>query len=63
MARVIEILQSEEKTVVHKDCGAKIGYYNNELKSYVKYDYGGGSDTISYIVCPHCGENVIVSRY
>jgi hypothetical protein len=63
MARVIEILKDCEKIAIHNDCGAKIGYYQNEAKSYVHEDYGGGKDTIYYIICPHCGKNVEVKGY
>jgi len=64
MARVIEVkVKSVEKIVVHKDCGAKIGYYQNEVKSYTHHDYGGGSDEVYYVVCPNCGENIIVKGY
>jgi len=58
MARVIEILKSEEKTVIHKDCGAKIGYYEIEVKSKTVTDYGGGSDIVYYLICPNCGEEI-----
>jgi hypothetical protein len=60
MPRLIEILKSEELTVVHKSCGAKIGYYENETKSAVHEDYGGGRDTWYYIICPNCNKRVEV---
>jgi predicted RNA-binding Zn-ribbon protein involved in translation (DUF1610 family) len=60
MARVIEILKTEEKIVVHKDCGAKVGYYKNEEKNYTYTDYGGGSNVVYYITCPNCGEKIIL---
>jgi hypothetical protein len=63
MPRLIEIMKDCEKTVVHKECGAKIGYYQNEVKSYVHHDYGGGSDVVYYIICPHCGKQVNVKGY
>lgn len=62
MARLIEILPSEEKIVVHRDCGAKIGYYLNEVQSRTYSDYGGGTDTYYWIICPHCGKEVEVSK-
>ena len=62
MPRLIEILKSEERTVVHKDCGAKIGFYNNEAQTGNHQDYGGGSETWYYIICPNCGEKVEVSK-
>lgn len=61
MARVIEILKSEEKTIVHKSCGAKIGYYQIEVKNKVVHDYGGGSDTVYYLTCPNCGTEIVIS--
>jgi hypothetical protein len=48
--------------VTHKDCGALIEFYPNEIKSFVHYDYGGGSDMVYYIVCPNCGKNVEVKN-
>jgi hypothetical protein len=34
-------------------------YTKSEEKSYTKTDYGGGTDTYYFIVCPKCNENVI----
>lgn len=62
MPRLIEILKSEEKIVIHKECGAKIGYYWNEAKQAVHEDYGGGREVWYYILCPHCGEKVEVTK-
>ena len=62
MPRLIEILKSEERTVVDKDCGAKIGFYNNEVQKGNHQDYGGGSETWYYIICPNCGQKVEVSK-
>ncbi len=62
MARVIEILKTEEKTAVHRDCGAKIGYYRNEVTSQVIGDYGGGSDTYYFLMCPNCGKKFEVAN-
>jgi hypothetical protein len=63
MPRLIEILKDCEKIVVHNDCGAKIGYYQTEVRSYVAHDYGGGSETIYFIICPNCGKQVEVKGY
>lgn len=62
MPRLIEILTSEEKIVIHKECGAKIGYYKNELQSSTYHDYGGGSETWWWILCPNCRKKVEVSK-
>lgn len=61
MARIIEIVKECEQIVIHNECGAKIGYYKNEIKSYVCHDYGGGSDKVYFIKCPNCGEYVIIN--
>lgn len=60
MPRLIEIDKSQEKIVTHKDCGAKIGYFQSEVKNFVHHDYGGGSDLVYFIICPNCGEKVYV---
>jgi hypothetical protein len=61
MSRVIKIEKELELKTKHKDCGAKIGYYPNEVKSYVYEDYGGGSEVVYYIDCPNCGKKVEVA--
>lgn len=59
MARVIEVnTPGAERVIVHKECGAKVGYYPIEIKSFVQYDYGGGSDNVYYIICPNCGKQI-----
>ena len=63
MPRLIEIDKCQEKRVTHKDCGAVIGYYENELQTCSYTDYGGGSNTDYFIICPHCGEKVVVKSY
>lgn len=60
MPRLIEIDKNLEKRITHKKCGAVIGYFENELQSYSYQDYGGGSNRDYYILCPHCGERVVV---
>lgn len=60
MARVIRIEPELEKQVTHKKCGALIGYYPKEVQSSVYHDYGGGSDTWYYIICPNCSEKIEV---
>jgi hypothetical protein len=57
--RIIELnTPGTELIAVHKKCGAKIGYYANEVKSFPHTDYGGGTETVYYIVCPHCGAQI-----
>lgn len=61
MARLIGIEPVEEKNITHRKCGAKIGYYPIEVQSAIHHDIGGGSDTWYYVICPNCGEKVIVN--
>ncbi len=61
MPRLIKIDPPELK-IKHKSCGAIVAYYPNEIKSFIKSDYGDGSDTIYYIVCPHCKNDITVSN-
>tara|TARA_R110000851_G_scaffold47424_2_gene115171 strand:- start:17413 stop:17601 length:189 start_codon:yes stop_codon:yes gene_type:complete len=55
MARVIKIDPEKEKTMTHSECGAVIGYFENEIESHVENEpYGGGTDTYHYLTCPNC---------
>jgi hypothetical protein len=61
MPRLIELDKSVEKKVTHRECGAVIGYYQNEVQDGGVYeDYGGGRELWYYIVCPNCGKKVEV---
>lgn len=51
-----------KKQATCDNCGAIIGYENNEVTSYNVRDYGGGSDTYYNIKCPNCKDNVNVPR-
>jgi len=56
--RIIEVSVKHEKRVTHKDCGAVIGYYLREVQERTYADYDGGSETIRFIICPHCGKEI-----
>ena len=58
MARVIRIDPTVELTRTHKECGAVIGYFENEVESKSISDYGGGSDIYHHLRCPHCGKTI-----
>lgn len=60
MAKVIGQDTSVAKRVSCKGCGTRIEYYENDVKSFVHHDYGGGSDTYRYINCPGCDNKVYV---
>ena len=42
-------------------CGSLLLVLPIDVKSYVSYDYGGGSDTVYYVNCPECGHKSHVS--
>ncbi len=64
MPRLIKINKQHEKVVTHKECGAEIGYFQNEvIKGHIHEDYGGGSEQMYYIVCPKCGKKIYVRGY
>jgi DNA-directed RNA polymerase subunit RPC12/RpoP len=52
--------KSVVKQVVCSNCGAKLEYVPNDVKTSVHHDYGGGSDTYSHIQCPQCNKSVTV---
>ncbi len=62
MPRLIKIDKAKELRVTHKECGAVIGYFPNEVQSAQNYDYGGGSETWYFIECPNCKQNVEVRK-
>lgn len=53
------------KTVICMKCSYQLEYTGEDVQSYDKTDYGGGTDTYYYIVCPRptCREKNNVSRY
>lgn len=50
-----------KRCTCHK-CASIIEYLPIEVKSRNYTDYGGGSDTYYWIVCPECGNDVEVDR-
>jgi len=58
MAKVIGFDKKQKKRKTCKNCSAIVEYTNQEVQSFVHHDYGGGSDTIYYIVCPNCGQQI-----
>jgi len=58
MARVIRIDPAQEKTMTHSECGAEIGYFENEVVYRTIGDYGGGSDSYGHLTCPNCHKQI-----
>ena len=46
-----------------KHCASILEFTNSEVTKYTAKDYGGGSDTYRYILCPNCSERVYVEEY
>lgn len=59
MARVIGF--QNPKICNCKKCGAIVEYQNIEIKVRYDSDYTGCSDTIRYIECPNCKNEISVS--
>lgn len=49
------------KTVSCKNCSAILQYTLKDTQTRVVSDYIGGRDTIRFITCPACGNEVIVN--
>ena len=63
----IEIINEEPdpsvlKEVICSNCGVKLRYAPVDVKHDTHYDYGGGSDTYSWIKCPKCRNTIDVTR-
>lgn len=64
MVRVIDPTpdKSVVKVTICQECGVKLEYVPNDIKSYDSRDYTGDVDTYYYIACPNCGKRVYVTR-
>jgi hypothetical protein len=54
---MVEVVGRDEKAkrrVTHSRCGMILEYYDREVRSQRYTDYGGGSETYYFIVCPEC---------
>ena len=61
MARVVRVVRIDKKQMkqrTHKECGAVIEYFENEVVYKNISDYGGGSDRYGHLTCPHCGKTI-----
>lgn len=45
-----------------RGCGALLEVTGLDIKSGIHHDYGGGSDTYYYVICPVCGAKTEVYR-
>lgn len=52
--------KSVVKKVVCKNCGSTLEYVPRDVKQGKHYDIDGGTETVFYIKCPECKEDVYV---
>jgi RNase P subunit RPR2 len=48
------------KRVTCRNCASMLEYTPSETFTETHYDYGGGSDNYTKIICPSCGKKIIV---
>ena len=46
-----------------RSCGAIVKYFKNDIREYHGKDIGGGPDGQTWIVCPNCGDDIILSSW
>ena len=51
------------KHVVCRNCGAKLQYVPNDIKRYDGKDYTGGADGRTWIDCPNCNKEAILTSW
>ena len=65
MVRVVkqEPHPSVVKEVICRNCGATLEYVPADVQNRIVSDYTGDRETIHFIVCPPCGNQVTVKGY
>jgi hypothetical protein len=65
VVKVVSEKPVKTKRQVCPKCGYELEYTGEDVESFVHHDYGGGSDTVYYIMCPRqtCNEQINISRY
>jgi hypothetical protein len=63
MSRIIKQGKRKEKKVTCRECDSTIGYFKEEVQEYSGTDISGGPDGQTWIVCPSCGEKIILSSW
>lgn len=54
--------KSVVKKVICDNCGVTLEYVPNDVSTRTIRDYGGGSDTEKYFVCPNCDHTIVLER-
>lgn len=63
MVKVVGRDAAAVKRVTCPGCASVLEYTLSEVKKFTSYDYGGGSEIVSYITCPSCSHQVYVRSY
>ena len=51
------------KRIVCRNCGVKLEYTPNDVKTRNGTDYTGGADGDNYIDCPKCGKRAVINSW
>lgn len=46
-----------------KNCGARLEFYRQDVKTQTLYSYGEQDGSYDYVVCPQCDQRVELRRY
>lgn len=63
MAKIIGKDDSKVRRVTCHNCASRLEFTNSEVDTRTYIDYGGGSDTLYYIICPNCSFRVEVKQH
>ena len=63
MVKIVGKDESKVRRCSCPNCASVLEFVNNEVQSFVDHDYGGGSDTVHYIICSACSKQIKVKLY
>ena len=63
MAKVVGQDEKAAKRCTCGECGAIVEYMKREVQTYSGRDMSGGPDGREWIVCPQCGEDIILRSW
>lgn len=51
------------KRVTCRNCGSRLEYVPNDVKTYHGTDYSGGADGREWVDCPKCGKQAVIRSW
>ncbi len=51
------------KKVSCRNCGARLEYTPNDVKTYSGTDYSGGPDGMDWVDCPNCNKRAVIRSW